>query len=586
MPWLAEMVGSIFNGKRCALAVLAALLFPFCLGSALAESAVQPAPPIGASTADLSAKSKADPDSFCPSSVPPETPPEADTPRATLEIVPSTRWQPVGGEVQFEISGMDKPVENLSVYFAWQERTSKESGYCHRSLRVRHLPQQPGDDEKTYRYAARVPHLDKDAIGLPWIEGVHRRTWTSTVPLADMYVHGAVQGEDKRDISITVASAVGISTPWPAFVVAGLSAIAILWLLAWCAKSKGIRGDPILRIISTANGTASLSQFQILLWTLVIATGVVYVIMLSGNLIDVPATMLGLLGVSGLSLVGSKLNAGSDGSPQRVNPPGLVNSLSIVGVPTSSNIVLSWVPPAGAEQPLAYTIRMRPAGATNPWTTVATEIGGPPFAVSGLSPNTSFDFEVYATNPGGAGPASVAATGTTLAGVAGGTGGLARVTGLSAQAEDDGCVLLTWTALAPAPTAYTVQYRETGTFSWATCSSSVLVPKVIVALLDGSTSYDFQVFAVTDGVAGSPSDVAVAKTVGRFPSWSDLVMSDDSQTEIDLARLQMLVFTSLAAVFTALMLINVGEIPNIPIGELALVGVSNGVYLASKASKR
>ena len=48
----------------------------------------------------------------------------------------------------------------------------------------------------------------------------------------------------------------------------------------------------------------------------------------------------------------------------------------------------------------------------------------------------------------------------------------------------------------------------------------------------------------------------------------------------------MLVFTTLAAVFTALMLINTGEIPNIPIGELALVGVSNGVYLASKAAKR
>jgi hypothetical protein len=37
-------------------------------------------------------------------------------------------------------------------------------------------------------------------------------------------------------------------------------------------------------------------------------------------------------------------------------------------------------------------------------------------------------------------------------------------------------------------------------------------------------------------------------------------------------------------VFTGLTLINTGTIPEIPTGELALVGVSNGVYLAAKAA--
>ena len=63
-------------------------------------------------------------------------------------------------------------------------------------------------------------------------------------------------------------------------------------------------------------------------------------------------------------------------------------------------------------------------------------------------------------------------------------------------------------------------------------------------------------------------------------------MSGDDNTQVDLARLQMLVFTSIAALFTALTLFNTGEIPDIPIGELALVGVSNGVYLASKVAGR
>ena len=64
----------------------------------------------------------------------------------------------------------------------------------------------------------------------------------------------------------------------------------------------------------------------------------------------------------------------------------------------------------------------------------------------------------------------------------------------------------------------------------------------------------------------------------------DLVMSGDRNTEIDLTRVQMLVFTSIAAVFTLLTLINTGKIPDIPVGVLALVGLSNGVYIASKAA--
>jgi hypothetical protein len=105
-----------------------------------------------------------------------------------------------------------------------------------------------------------------------------------------------------------------------------------------------------------------------------------------------------------------------------------------------------------------------------------------------------------------------------------------------------------------------------------------------VAGLDGGIDYEFQVFAVTGGLAGAPSDVVVATTIVRKPRWSDLVMSEDSGTQVDLARLQMLVFTSIAAVFTGLTLFNTGAIPDIPVGELALVGVSNGVYLASKVA--
>jgi hypothetical protein len=100
--------------------------------------------------------------------------------------------------------------------------------------------------------------------------------------------------------------------------------------------------------------------------------------------------------------------------------------------------------------------------------------------------------------------------------------------------------------------------------------------------LDSGTSYDFQVFAVIAGIAGSPSSLAGATTQERTPQWSDLIT--DKAAEVDLARLQMLAFTTVAAVLTGLTLINTGTIPEIPTGELALVGVSNGVYLAAKAA--
>jgi hypothetical protein len=59
-------------------------------------------------------------------------------------------------------------------------------------------------------------------------------------------------------------------------------------------------------------------------------------------------------------------------------------------------------------------------------------------------------------------------------------------------------------------------------------------------------------------------------------------MSGDTNVEIDLTRVQMLLFTSIAAAFTGMTLIDTGEIPDIPLGVLALIGLSNGVYLASK----
>jgi len=122
-----------------------------------------------------------------------------------------------------------------------------------------------------------------------------------------------------------------------------------------------------------------------------------------------------------------------------------------------------------------------------------------------------------------------------------------------------------------------------GELAWSTYKANATPPTFIDGLRPG-TSYQFQVFANSGGRFSSPSNLAEAATSRRQPQWSDLIMSGDEGTEVDLSRLQMLIFTSITAVFTAITLINTGVIPDLPVGELALVGISNGVYLASKIS--
>ena len=64
--------------------------------------------------------------------------------------------------------------------------------------------------------------------------------------------------------------------------------------------------DPVIRIITTPDGYASLSQLQMVLWTFVVAASAVYVMVLSGELIEVTTGTLVLLGISGAVTVGTQ----------------------------------------------------------------------------------------------------------------------------------------------------------------------------------------------------------------------------------------------------------------------------------------
>ena len=518
-------------------------------------------------------------DAHCPVSV------ATGASNGSLRVASTTKWQPVSGEIRFTLTELASQPQNVSVWFNWQDAHDQRT--CVQSTRVQFISKSSvvGDSTKIeIVYSARLPPLDGDARNAPWIEGLRHWTFRNIVPLADMYVRADLKDDKGADAPVLMVGSVGVSTPWLAFVFA-IGFVAVVWgfLLSWAA-ARNVPGGKVLRVISTPHGVASLSQFQIMIWSTVIGAGIIYVMLISGNLIDIPGTTLGLLGVTGFTLVGSKLHANSDGTPQRVSPPGLVANLTVTGTPTGNTVVLSWSPPAGAEPPFSYTVQMRLSGA-GPWSTVATDIGAPPYAVTGLTAATSYDFQVFAVNAAGAGPASLTVPAITLATASPGAVGPGQVTGLTASANPKGAVSLQWAALSPAPSAYVVQYRPVGSLPWATYSNTANTPQLVLGL-DAGTAFEFLVFAIAGGVAGTPSTVVVATTASRTPQWSDLVMSGDGNVEIDLSRVQMLLFTSIAAAFTGMTLVNTGEIPDIPIGILGLVGLSNGVYLASKTMGR
>lgn len=514
--------------------------------------------------------------------------PVAPATQAALEVSRDTRWQPLDGEVAFTLGGLAVAPDKIAVCFRWHKPDADQAtSECVPSTSVRRLPRATKDNDTDFRFAARVPNLDGGASGVPWIAGWRHAGWTGAVPVADMVVH-ASGGSGQAAYSVEGCGPVGISTVWIALLAAAASVGAFSAFLVYCASRRNIPGGRLLRVVASPNGVASLSQFQILLWTIVIGAGAVYVMVLTGNLIDVPTPTLGLLGVSGFALIGSQIVGNADGSPKRIDPPGPVQNLAVSGAPLNDAVTLIWAAPQGETGPFACTLRLRENGTTN-WQVWRHDIQSAPVTVSGLTPGGCYDFEICAVNAGGVGQSAL------LLGVkldpgaaAAGVSRPAPLTGLAAKPVSETAITLSWALPASHPDAVKVQYRPAGTLLWFSGRSvGGSATQETVGDLDSGTEYEFQAVAVTAWVPGLPAETVTAATLPRLPKWADLVVIEgENGVEIDLSRVQMLIFTSIAAAFTSLTLLQTGQIPDIPPGELALIGLSNGVYLASKAARK
>jgi hypothetical protein len=81
----------------------------------------------------------------------------------------------------------------------------------------------------------------------------------------------------------------------------------------------------------------------------------------------------------------------------------------------------------------------------------------------------------------------------------------------------------------------------------------------------------------------SDKGVAIATPEPKEPKWLDLFQTEGRP---DLYKVQMALFTTLAAIFVTFKIYGTLVFPELPAGLLTLIGISNGVYLGAKATSK
>lgn len=226
--------------------------------------------------------------------------------QATGESLQRKRWQPRGGVIQFTIRSFPAIPEKASFFICFRWKTIKLENKGN-FVQVRPDRLDRNNDGTTWTVTTTIPANFPDLL-----PGEASDTALPLVPLAD--VHILVFKEDKT-LAAEVATTIGITHPWLAFffgLVTIVIALVALWFVTGRLEQTGIKQASLpLRIISTPSGYASLSQLQIVLWTLVVAASAVYVMALSGDLIQITDGTLVLLGIAGAAALGAKVHNAS-----------------------------------------------------------------------------------------------------------------------------------------------------------------------------------------------------------------------------------------------------------------------------------
>ena len=168
---------------------------------------------------------------------------------------------------------------------------------------------------------------------------------------------------------------------------------------------------------------------------------------------------------------------------------------------TATSALLNWTTVTGA---VSYTIQYRQVG-TSAWSTTTSSVTS--VTISGLTPATTYEFQVETTCSASSGTYSSSSNFTTLAAAC------SIPTGLSTTTVATTSATLTWVAVSGA-VSYNIQYRQAGPVTWSTTTSGV--NSVTISGLTPGTTYEFQVEVVcssgTSGFSGSSDFTTVALT--------------------------------------------------------------------------
>jgi hypothetical protein len=494
-----------------------------------------------------------------------------------------TVWQPLGGTISFSLKGSGLSDKPPIVCFAYH------GGPFAPSPRV--WLQSNDAATNTLVYNATVP---PKLTGPP--QHIVEFFTAARTGIVGLSAKIRVIVPDGKGSALTdITKPIGITSAVVSVLLAAIAmglAFAFMWGVAWTLNVPGKR---LLRIISTRSGVASLSQLQVILWTFVVGTGAVYVMAVSGGLIDISNGTLILLGISGVATVGSKLqNAQSNnsqsaaGAPSVQQKPGQVLGLQTIGAADETEVSLAWSEPASGGRVRAYRVQYRLGSTANPptpglWVTVGATVTATRYRVINLQPDTRYDFQITAINEyGDAEKPSDPTTKTTVARPVVPNAPV-QVAGLRlGRPPQLGQIDLVWAPPAGGPTSYQVQRRPHNTDDAWTDSDPVTEPKIAVTTgIESAAHYDFRV-AATNASGNGPWSIVLTVQAQRQPVWADLVIKPDGSNEIDVTRVQMLFFTVVTAVFVAIKIVYSYTIPDIPQGFLVLIGISNGIYLTAK----
>lgn len=198
------------------------------------------------------------------------------------------------------------------------------------------------------------------------------------------------------------------------------------------------------------------------------------------------------------------------GSSQSCGTPTGLNATNV----TTSTATLNWASVSGAA---SYNVRYRPVG-SSVWTNATSSTTS--FAVSGLSANTSYEYQVQAVCGSTPGAYSSSATFTTLPQASCGT-----PSGLNATAVTANSATLNWASVSGA-TSYNVRYRIVGSASWQNNATSSL--SLAISGLSSSSNYEFQVQAVCGSTTGNFSASANFTTLSGGGACADNYEPNDA----------------------------------------------------------